>query len=172
MSMPMRVRINRPWGYLTMSLVAAMRHLRRRSLRHHEELILLQRWRDAVLLWLGRDVALGRLAADAGRVVKGYGRVRDKALDDLWMFIDQGLPLLEQLGAARNTKAGAISSGCAGRFIGVSLPNFETRSASLSAGLSGVQTGPGATALTRMPLSIRCVASERTKAWMPPLVIE
>ena len=100
MSMPMRVRINRPWGYLTMSLVAAMRHLRRRSLRHHEELILLQRWRDAVLHWLGRDATLGRLAADAGRVVKGYGRVRDKALDDLWMFIDQGLPLLEQLSAA------------------------------------------------------------------------
>ena len=37
MSMPMRVRINRPWGYPTMSFVAAMRHLRRRSLRHHEE---------------------------------------------------------------------------------------------------------------------------------------
>ena len=42
----------------------------------------------------------------------------------------------------------------------------------LSAGLSGVQTGPGATAFTRMPRRTRCVASDRVKAWMPPLVIE
>jgi len=106
-AMPMRVRSNRPWGYLTLSLVSAMRHLRRRSLRHHEELALLKRWHDAVLHWLGRDPTLGRLAADAGRVVKGYGRVRDKALDDLWTFIDQGLPLLEQLAAAGGD-AGAV----------------------------------------------------------------
>ncbi|MFZ5490971.1 MAG: indolepyruvate oxidoreductase subunit beta family protein [Pseudomonadota bacterium] len=106
-AMPMRVRSNRPWGYLTLSVVSAMRHLRRRSLRHHEELALLKRWHDAVLNWLARDATLGRLAADAGRVVKGYGRVRDKALDDLWAFIDQGLPLLEQLTAAGGD-AGAV----------------------------------------------------------------
>jgi hypothetical protein len=41
------------------------------------------------------------------------------------------------------------------RLIPVPLPNCETRSASRSAGLSGVQTGPGATALTLIPLSIR-----------------
>jgi hypothetical protein len=35
----------------------------------------------------------------------------------------------------RNTKAGAISFGCAGRFIGVSAPNLVTLSADLSAGL-------------------------------------
>ena len=99
-AMPMRVRSNRPWGYFTLSLVSALRHLRRRSLRHHEELALLQRWRDAVLHWLGKDPELARLAAEAGRVVKGYGRVRDKALDDLWCFVDEGLPLLEQLAGA------------------------------------------------------------------------
>jgi indolepyruvate ferredoxin oxidoreductase beta subunit len=33
--------------------------------------------------------------------------VRDKALDDLWNFIDQGLPLLEQLAAAGGD-AGAV----------------------------------------------------------------
>jgi|SRR6266566_2312618 hypothetical protein len=42
------------------------------------------------------------------------------------------------------TKAGAISSGCAARFSAVALPNFATCSACLSAGLSGVQTGPAA----------------------------
>ena len=45
---------------------------------------------------------------------------------------------LEQEGAARKTKAGAISSGWAARFIGVSAPNWATFSADLSAGLSGV----------------------------------
>jgi hypothetical protein len=40
----------------------------------------------------------------------------------------------------------------------------------LSEGLSDVQTGHGATALTRTPCDIRFVASERVKAWMPPLV--
>jgi indolepyruvate ferredoxin oxidoreductase beta subunit len=99
-AMPMRVRSNRPWGYFTLSLVSALRHLRRRSLRHHEELALLQRWRDAVLHWLGKDPELACLAAEAGRVVKGYGRVRDKALDDLWCFLDEGLPLLEQIAGA------------------------------------------------------------------------
>ena len=54
------------------------------------------------------------------------------------------------------------------RLLQISGPSSRSR----SAGLSGVQTGPGATAFTRMPLSIRWVASERTKAWMPPLVME
>jgi len=49
-----------------------------------------------------------------------------------------------------NTKAGAISSGCAARFIAVLLPKLATALPGLSAGLSGAQTGPGATALTRM----------------------
>jgi hypothetical protein len=71
---------------------------------------------------------------------------------------------LAQLGAAMNAKAGAISSGWAARFMAVPLPNLATCSACLSAGLSGVQTGPGATALTRMPLSTRGAASERVKA--------
>src|SRR5262249_36397037 len=61
-------------------------------------------------------------------------------------------------------KGGRISSGCAGRRIGVSAPNVSTALAGLSAGLSGVHTGPGATTLTRMPRSTRWVARERAKA--------
>jgi hypothetical protein len=41
-----------------------------------------------------------------------------------------------------------------------------------SAGFSGVHTGPGATALTRMPRSTRLLASALVKAWMAPLVAE
>ena len=51
-------------------------------------------------------------------------------------------------------------------------PNFATSSAGLSAGLSGVHTGPGATALTRMPRSSRLLASDLVKAWIAPLVAE
>ena len=51
----------------------------------------------------------------------------------------------------RNTYAGAISSGWAGRFIGVSSPNVLTSFVSLSDGLSGVHTGPGATAEIKGP---------------------
>jgi len=44
------------------------------------------------------------------------------------------LNALEQLGAAMNTKAGAIPSGCAARFIAVSLPKLATALPGLSAG--------------------------------------
>ena len=54
--------------------------------------------------------------------------------------------------------------GLGGPLITVSAPNLETSFACLSAGLSGVQTGPGATALTRMPRGARCVARLRVKA--------
>jgi len=50
-----------------------------------------------------------------------------------------------------NTNAGAISSGCAARPMGVCAPNCATALASLSAGFSGVRTGPGAIALTHPP---------------------
>ena len=75
-------------------------------------------------------------------------------------------------GDARNTYAGEISSGCAGRPMSLSLPKSATSSAGLSAGLSGVHTGPGATQFTRMPRSSRLLASDSVKAWIAPLVAE
>jgi hypothetical protein len=79
---------------------------------------------------------------------------------------------LEQMGEARKTYNGESFSGCAGRFIGTSAPNCATSFAGESAGLSGVHTGPGAIAFTRIPLSSRLSESDRVKAWMPPFVIE
>src|SRR5215213_1024789 len=46
---------------------------------------------------------------------------------------------------ARNTKAGAISAGSAGRFMSVLCPNFSTFSFGMVEGINGVHTGPGAT---------------------------
>jgi hypothetical protein len=54
--------------------------------------------------------------------------------------------------------------------MSVDWPNLPTFPAGESAGLSGVHTGPGATALTRMPLSIRFDASDLVNAWIAPLV--
>ena len=39
------------------------------------------------------------------------------------------------------------------------------------AGISGVQTGPGATELTRIPFSASWAASALVKVTMPPLVV-
>ena len=80
---------------------------------------------------------------------------------------------LESASEARKTYAGAISSGCAGRSSGVFLPNCATfsRDAPLSAALSGVQTGPGATQLTRMPRLTRFCASVFVSVWIAPLVV-
>ena len=55
--------------------------------------------------------------------------------------------------------------------MSVSWPNFATSSGGLSAGFSGVHTGPGATALTRMPLPTRLEASDFVNAWIAPLVV-
>ena len=63
---------------------------------------------------------------------------------------------------------------CAGRFIGLSSPKCAIFDGVIPAsdGLSGVHTGPGATALTRMPFSNTFDASDLVKAWIAPLVAE
>jgi indolepyruvate ferredoxin oxidoreductase, beta subunit len=97
LSWTMRVRTSGPFGYLQLRAVAALRHIRGISLRHREEQAAIARWTEAVRRWLDSDPALAFLAADAGRVVKGYGRVRNLALADLWAFLDEGLPALRAL---------------------------------------------------------------------------
>src|SRR5262249_35654726 len=59
-----------------------------------------------------------------------------------------------------------------GDAIGTLAPCFATRSGSNEAGMSGVQIGPGATALTRMPSSIKASDSERVKLTIAPFVAE
>ncbi len=73
---------------------------------------------------------------------------------------------------AKNTYAGAISSGCAGRPIGTSAPKSTISSGARSAGLSGVQTGPGETQLTRIRRSTRFLANDFVNVWIAPFVAE
>lgn len=77
---------------------------------------------------------------------------------------------LESALLAKNTNAGATSSGCPGRFMGVSAPCLATFSAGLDAGCSGVHMGPGETQLTLMPRSMRFCARDFVKAWIAPFV--
>lgn len=69
---------------------------------------------------------------------------------------------------ARNTTQVAISLGCAGRPMG--LVNDFCASSSIVAGIRGVHTGPGAMALTRIPLPTNWLLRPRVKDTMAPLV--
>jgi hypothetical protein len=51
-----------------------------------------------------------------------------------------------------------------------SAPKSSTFSSGIVAGMSGVQIGPGATALTRMPRSMVSCASPLVKLTIAPLV--
>jgi hypothetical protein len=60
----------------------------------------------------------------------------------------------------------------AGRPSGTERPNEATDSSSKVTGMSGVHTGPGATALTRIPRSARRCDNDRVVATMAPLLAE
>ncbi len=132
----MRIKTSTVAGYWTMRAVARMRRGRRRSQRHAHELKLIGRWEAAIERWRARGPALGFLAADAARVVKGYGRVRHDALDDLWSFLDQGLPIIEALGAK-----GADVDAIGGKALGLLSKEAGSAKACLdylhNAGLNG-----------------------------------
>ena len=69
---------------------------------------------------------------------------------------------------AKNTTQEATSLGWPGRPIG--LVNCSNASLDIVAATSGVQIGPGATALTRMPLPTYWLLNPRVKDTMAPLV--
>lgn len=97
---PIQINTNGFWGYSLMRGIAMLKGLRRMSRRYGHEQILLARWEAAIVTNLKKNPQLGTLAADAGRIVKGYGRVRMDALNDLWAFLDEGLPRIERLAQA------------------------------------------------------------------------
>src|SRR3954454_24074544 len=71
---------------------------------------------------------------------------------------------------ARNTYAGASSAGCAGLPVGFDSPKCAAASGVVVDVISGVQTGPGATALTRMPRSISSFERPFVKVTIAPFV--
>lgn len=99
LKVPLRIKTSTVPGYWLMRTIAAQRRFRRGSLRHGQELLLIGRWEAAITQHLEHP-EFAFLAADAARVVKGYGRTRRDALDDLWAFLDQGLARLQEIAAA------------------------------------------------------------------------
>lgn len=73
---------------------------------------------------------------------------------------------------AKNKKHGATSFGIPARFIGESLPNSAFFFGLNEEAISGVQIGPGATALTLIPLSIRLTERLLVKEIIAPFVAE
>lgn len=67
---------------------------------------------------------------------------------------------------AKKTTHVAISEGCPGRPIG--LVNSLIAFSLIVAGMSGVQTGPGATAFTRIPFPTNWLLRPRVKEMMAP----
>lgn len=97
---PLRIKTSGLVGYTLMRGISALRSLRRGSRRYAHEQALLARWEAGIVTQLKKQPQLGWLAAEAGRIVKGYGRVRQDALADLWAFLDEGLPRIERLAQA------------------------------------------------------------------------
>lgn len=60
-------------GYLALRTMAAMRPLRRRSLRFHDEQRAIAAWLDALARALPRSIELARQIAALPRLLKGYG---------------------------------------------------------------------------------------------------
>lgn len=99
----MRIDTTSVRGYWMLKLLSGLRRWRRHSSRYQEEMQALERWTGYIRSWQARSPELGQLVAEAGRVVKGYGRVRRMAYTDLWGFCDRVLPLLAQSGAQGET---------------------------------------------------------------------
>jgi indolepyruvate ferredoxin oxidoreductase, beta subunit len=72
------VRTSSIRGFLLLSLVAAMKPLRPRSLRFAEEQEALDRWLSAILETARRDPALAAEIAEARTLVKGYGDTHER----------------------------------------------------------------------------------------------
>jgi indolepyruvate ferredoxin oxidoreductase beta subunit len=94
---PMRVQTTGAWGHMLMRSIAVLKATRRYSRRYEQEQALLSRWEDVIVKMASKNSRLGILAADAGRLVKGYGRVRQDALTDFWAFLEEGLPRVADL---------------------------------------------------------------------------
>jgi hypothetical protein len=56
--------------------------------------------------------------------------------------------------------------------MGTCLPKFLTVSSGIVEGIKGVQIGPGATALARMPFSASICARPPVKFWIAPSLME
>ncbi|MBS1188316.1 MAG: hypothetical protein H6R10_108 [Rhodocyclaceae bacterium] len=119
---PLRLRSNSILGYWTLRLLAALRRTRRSSSRHGREERAIDHWLEAVAAAARQDARVAQVLAEAGRIVKGYGWTRQKALADIQAFATEGAERLRGIAGrggdplAIGRQALAILAGQAGNW--------------------------------------------------------
>lgn len=96
---PIRLRSNSVLGYWTLRFLASLRWTRRASSRHQRELAAIDSWLAAIGDACVRDWRMALVLAEAGRIVRGYGWTRKKALADIQAFSGEGLAMLKAIAA-------------------------------------------------------------------------
>ncbi|HJV84988.1 MAG TPA: DUF6537 domain-containing protein [Noviherbaspirillum sp.] len=94
---PVRLRSNGVIGYWSLRLLAAFRWTRPFSSRHVRETKAMQQWLDAIAAAAREDVRIALVLAEAGRIVKGYGWTRKKAMADIEAFVTEGAGYLSTI---------------------------------------------------------------------------
>jgi indolepyruvate ferredoxin oxidoreductase beta subunit len=124
-----------------MALIGWTRRLRLGSWRHQQEMLQINAWQQAIRDWQQQVPELAVLAADAGRLIKGYGRVRDLAIADLRLFLTDALPLLQQI-----KTAGGDALGCGKKALALIATEAGKGEAGLTQLRAEVETLNAATA--------------------------
>jgi len=130
-TLEMKIKTSSLWGYYTMAFIGWTRRFRLSSWRHQQEMSEINRWQQAIRDWREQAPELALLAADAGRLIKGYGRVRDLAVADLSLFLTDALPLLKDISAK-----GGDALACGKK----ALATIATEAGKGAAGLAVLQT--------------------------------
>lgn len=94
---PLRLRSNSVIGYWALRLLASLRGIRRSSSRHAREEKAIAQWLDAVTTSARQDPRVALVVAEAGRIVKGYGWTRQKAMADIAAFATEGVTRLIEI---------------------------------------------------------------------------
>ena len=131
-TLEMKIKTSSFWGYRTMAFIGWTRRFRLSSWRHQQEMQQIHNWQTGIREWQSLGDEFGALAADAGRLIKGYGRVRELALADLSLFLEQGLVLITQIESAGGDAAAlgqkaltAITSEAGKGQVGIDLLQAE-----------------------------------------------
>ena len=120
-SFPLRIQSTSIFGYWALRFLALGRYWRRQSLRHQVEMQHFNYWFNNLRRIQDQSPAVAQIVAELGRVVKGYGHVRVKAINDVYTFIDEAVPhllMLEKDGIdidSLGAKALNVLAGEAGR---------------------------------------------------------
>ncbi len=93
-SFPLKIKSTSILGYWSLRLLSIGRYWRRSSLRHQYEMSKFNFWFDNLKRTQEESPAVAQIVAELARVIKGYGHVRVKAINDLTTFINVGVPQL------------------------------------------------------------------------------